>query len=184
MSGRAERHKAKLAGTSRYYSSRPCKRGHFSERATASGVCVECRRIRERERYPDRYEAYIKPRRQTDHGRAVAAEKMRRHRRQMSQERLDLLRSQAKLRSRIWRRENPGHRNALKAAYKAAKVRASPLGKTGNDVVEFYRLCPKGMQVDHIVPLRGKNVCGLHVIANLQYLSPKDNRNKSARFEP
>jgi len=44
----------------------------------------------------------------------------------------------------------------------------------------LYLFCKifRGFEVDHIVPLTGRNVCGLHVPANLRVLTVSDNRKK------
>jgi hypothetical protein len=45
----------------------------------------------------------------------------------------------------------------------------------------FYKSCPEGYEVDHIIP-----VCkgGKHTLENLQYLKPIDNRKKAYKILP
>lgn len=44
---------------------------------------------------------------------------------------------------------------------------------------DFYKNCPKGYQVDHIIPLcKG----GLHRLSNLQYLTKEDNAKKASKI--
>lgn len=81
-----------------------------------------------------------------------------------------------------WRQENSKHQLALCRKYQAQKLNATPDWLTKEQfktMTEFYKNCPVGSEVDHILPLQGNNVCGLHVPWNLQYLSVAQNRRKS-----
>jgi len=50
------------------------------------------------------------------------------------------------------------------------------------EIRKFYAQCPAGFHVDHIIPLHGKIVSGLHVLDNLQYLPAVDNLKKNNVF--
>lgn len=51
------------------------------------------------------------------------------------------------------------------------------------ELAKLFRRAGINLHVDHIVPLRGKFVCGLHCEDNLQLLSANDNIRKSNKFE-
>lgn len=68
--------------------------------------------------------------------------------------------------------------------YKAAKSKRVPKWADLNKIKDFYDNCPSNMVVDHIIPLRGKLVSGLHVHNNLQYLTDTENAAKGNKFVP
>lgn len=93
---------------------------------------------------------------------------------------------------RNWYSQNKSKAIALSNKRRARKLNATPNWLTNEDFklmeIEYSlaKWCSMVMQepyeVDHIVPLQGKNVCGLHVPWNLQVLPKQLNRIKSNKF--
>lgn len=76
---------------------------------------------------------------------------------------------------------------------RAAKLNASPKWLTKEQIEQIKELytCARMFKlytgeeyhVDHIVPLQGENVCGLHVPWNLQVIPAKENLSKSNKLQ-
>lgn len=88
-----------------------------------------------------------------------------------------------KIRHRKWRMNNKAKILANVRKYQASKIQAVPKWADLKSMQDIYRKCPVGYHVDHIIPLRGKLVSGLHIPENLQYLTAKENRKKFNLFE-
>lgn len=69
------------------------------------------------------------------------------------------------------------------AKYRAIQKQAMPIWIDTVELKAVYKYCPKGLEVDHIIPLQGNEVSGLHVPWNLQYLSREQNAYKSNSFD-
>lgn len=74
------------------------------------------------------------------------------------------------------------YNKANSAKRHAAKLNRTPKWVDQKAISEIYQNCPPGHDVDHIIPLQGRNVSGLHVPANLQYLTCTENRSKGNKF--
>lgn len=97
-----------------------------------------------------------------------------------------------KQRNLLYRAMNRGTINANKMVYIASKINATPLWLSKEHKLQIRAIYDKSVHlsnetgvshhVDHIVPLKGKNVCGLHVPWNLQILTAFENMTKGNKL--
>lgn len=101
-------------------------------------------------------------------------------------------REKSNLLSKLWRQANPAKCRSYVRNRQAAQLQRTPKWLTADDfkaIEAFYweaknKEIETGVRhhVDHIIPLRGKNVSGLHVPANLQVIRAAENSRKGNRY--
>ena len=78
-----------------------------------------------------------------------------------------------------WKKKHPDRCNAANTKYNVDKLNRIPSWVDHDKIKEVYEQASlEGKSVDHIVPLRGKYVSGLHVHYNLQLLTKSENSSK------
>jgi hypothetical protein len=88
-------------------------------------------------------------------------------------------------RSSSYFKQNLEKNRAKRAARRALEKQAIPLWFEKDKVALVYKKAQEwGFEVDHIIPLQGELVCGLHCWANLQLLDITLNRKKHNREYP
>lgn len=98
-------------------------------------------------------------------------------------------------RSAEWAKKNPERSAVLSLAAankrRARKLQATPAWADMDAITWIYEMRQKicaltgeEWEVDHVIPLKGKLVCGLHVPENMQIIEKVANRMKAARFDP
>lgn len=71
---------------------------------------------------------------------------------------------------------------AYSAKRRASKICATPSWANDSEIYRIYLSRREDEHVDHIIPLQGDLVCGLHCENNLQYLSITENLQKGNSF--
>ena len=89
-----------------------------------------------------------------------------------------------------WRANNRGAVNALSAKHRAQKLQATPAWADKDAIKALYEEAQRlqeilGIQfhIDHVLPLQGELVCGLHVETNLAIIPATLNLKKSNKFK-
>jgi len=95
-------------------------------------------------------------------------------------------------RCKSYQEVNRGKMNAISSKRRAARLNATPPWLNKEDLAaiqQFYTIANQLTElngvvhhVDHIIPLQGKTVCGLHVPWNLRVLEGAENTSKSNKL--
>lgn len=175
---------AKIIESLFYFTGNKCKNGHLDKRYTSKGVCKSCSLEQGR-----RYDSLNKERRskQRKIERSKDPEKIKKwtkNWRDNNREHTREYSKQYRLKNKHTK-EYKYKKAAADSARRARQRKALPKWvdkKHKKRIVEFYKKCPEGHHIDHIIPLTNKNVCGLHVLWNLQYLPASENIRKKNNF--
>ena len=180
------RKEAVLAGAKFYFTGEPCVRGHVALRKV-KGSCLECVKEdwavdNERRKGKPKTEAaiaagrrYYEKNREAVIARASArpAEEKRRNRAEYKDRNVDVVRADTSVRKRRHREATP------KWLTKQERLQMRDLYVQARKMTELTR---ERYVVDHIVPLRGEEVCGLHVPWNLRVITQDENLKKSNKL--
>jgi 5-methylcytosine-specific restriction endonuclease McrA len=184
------RAEAKDQGAAYYFTGEPCKHGHIAPRKT-KGACVECLKLewqRGNETRAEYFRAYNK---------SEAGQKAKREYYEKNREAV-IARAQARDTAKVteyktaYKERNPDLYRELVSLRRRRFRLATPKWLTDTQKMEIrfkYRMAIEisrrtGIRhaVDHIIPLQGEEVCGLHVPWNLEVLTQDENLKKSNKL--
>jgi hypothetical protein len=180
------RSEAMSSGAKYYFTGKPCRRGHVDLRLT-KGECVSCKKedapkhLAARRKKPKSEAAKKAGQRYYEKNKEVVKAKAnnrrdedkRAYRQRWKNKNPDLVRAhieqkRARLRRATPKRLNKEHRRQMRFMFVKAREMTRNTGIT--------------YSVDHVIPLAGEGVCGLHVPWNLQIIPLLDNCRKSTSW--
>jgi len=166
-----------------------CSQGHGGERYKSNWRCVQCSRLKKQasKKRNRKYDKVGRPRIERT-PEDIEAKK--------AYQREYVKSPESKTRRKEWLQTPAGkaYAKTKKARYRASTLKRMPKWLTPTDkwmIKEAYHIATlrtkaTGIiwEVDHILPLQGETVSGLHVPANLQVIPKIDNRKKAATYIP
>ena len=186
---------ARSKNAKKYWTGIPCRHGHTDFRWTANSTCIAC------------HAAKVEKWQHANAAKVIEIKKL--HAAKPEAREKNKIAS-AKVRDRnpgkatAWKRANPERARALNAASakrypdkqaaklakrRSALMNATPSWADMSAISAVYAECLRKTKqsgikhhVDHIIPLRGMNVSGLHVHYNLQVIPAHDNHVKGNRL--
>jgi hypothetical protein len=181
----ATRKTALAVGEKQYFTGNPCLKGHIANRRTKTGECLACRAeflIEWRAKNPKKVKQHNDTQYER-HTESLCARSRKFH----ANNAVEL-----RLKKQEYQKQNPHIFAKSGAKRKAAKLQRTPSWLTDIDFERISneyslaalltKLTKSSWHVDHIIPLQGKMVSGLHVPGNLRVLPAKENISKSNKF--
>lgn len=192
------RNAAHEQGLTRYFTGEPCKHGHITERLVSNKRCVECANIASRSwkkenvkacsaaklKWCERNRDRVRELKRSHYANNVSARQKQaaRSRRWMENNREKYRASSAN-----WRRNNLSRVAANQQRRRAKLLQRTAKWADNEKILRFYVLARElteqtGIphEVDHIYPLQGELVSGLHVETNLRVIPKSENRSKGS----
>ena len=184
------REEAKKTGSKYYFTGQPCKHGHIAARKT-KGACIECLKVewaKGNEMRADYFREYNK------------REDVKDRKNEWYQENREAVINNAATRPahvlreyrNVWKANNKTQIRADTKARRRKHREATPpwlTRKQKSEIRQLYQIAITMTQttgeqyvVDHIVPLRSYEVCGLHVPWNLRVITQEKNLKKSNKL--
>jgi hypothetical protein len=184
------RKEAMETGATHYFTGEPCKHGHIAPRKT-KGTCVECQRI-EWERSNEKRAEYFQAYNNSDAGKAAKKKYYENNKEIVKIKAMTRSNEQRQKYRKAWKLKHPEEVKASTKHRRDKHKQATPKWLTSEHKKQIRQLYVDAMVtsrvtgipyvVDHIVPLRGEDVCGLHVPWNLQIMTREENLRKSNKL--
>lgn len=169
----------------RYFTGVACVHGHIAERRALTGECLACRAahlVEWRKRNPSKVKQHNDTQ-YASHTDALTARSRKFHAKNAVA---------LNIKKQEYQRNNLHIYAKINAKRKAAQLKRTPVWLTADDhwmIEQAYELAALrtkmfgfSWHVDHILPLQGKNVSGLHTPYNMQVIPGAENVRKSNSF--